>query len=133
VGFVVDKVALGQVFSEYFCFACQFSFHRLLHTHRLSFGAGTVGQIVADVPSELSLTPPQEIRKKKFTLSPVCAEDVSRRNFSSRKALDSYSDRISYQLPAIPIVRMIFLRVSRTWIVLRSGPRLPLFKSWPTP
>jgi hypothetical protein len=23
VGFVVDKVALGQVFSEYFCFPCQ--------------------------------------------------------------------------------------------------------------
>jgi hypothetical protein len=27
VGFVVDKVALGQVFSEYFSFPCQFSFH----------------------------------------------------------------------------------------------------------
>jgi hypothetical protein len=26
VGFVVDKVTLGQVFSEYFCFSCQFSF-----------------------------------------------------------------------------------------------------------
>jgi hypothetical protein len=30
VGFVVDKVALGQVFSEYFGFPCQSSFHRLL-------------------------------------------------------------------------------------------------------
>jgi hypothetical protein len=59
VGFVVDKVALGQVFSEYFGFPYQFSFHRLLHT-RLSSGAGTVGQILADVPSGLSLTPPQE-------------------------------------------------------------------------
>jgi hypothetical protein len=27
VGFVVDKVALGQVFSEYFGFLCQSSFH----------------------------------------------------------------------------------------------------------
>jgi hypothetical protein len=27
VGFVVDKVALGQVFSEYFSFPCQSSFH----------------------------------------------------------------------------------------------------------
>jgi hypothetical protein len=27
VGFVVDKVVLGQVFSEYFGFHCQFSFH----------------------------------------------------------------------------------------------------------
>jgi hypothetical protein len=61
VGFVVDKVALGQVFSEYFGFTCQFSFHRLLHTHHhLSSGTGIVGQLVADVPSGLSLTPPQE-------------------------------------------------------------------------
>jgi hypothetical protein len=27
VGFVVDKVALGQVFSEYFGFLCQSSFN----------------------------------------------------------------------------------------------------------
>jgi hypothetical protein len=64
VGFVVDKVALGQVFSEYFDFPCQCSFHRLLHTHHLSSGAGTIGQLVADVPSGLSLTPPQETKKK---------------------------------------------------------------------
>jgi hypothetical protein len=63
VGFVVDKVALVQVFSEYFGFPCQFSFHRLLHTH-LSSGAGTIGQLVADVPGGLSLTPPDEIIKE---------------------------------------------------------------------
>jgi hypothetical protein len=45
VEFVVDKVALGQVFSEYFGFPCQFSFHQLLHTHHhLLAGAGTIGQ-----------------------------------------------------------------------------------------
>jgi hypothetical protein len=45
VGFVVDKVALGRVFSEYLGFPCQFSFHRLLHTHHhLSSGTGTIGQ-----------------------------------------------------------------------------------------
>jgi hypothetical protein len=61
VGFVVGNVALGQVFSEYFGFPCQFSFHRLLHfRHHLSFGAGTLGQTMADVPSRLSLTPPEE-------------------------------------------------------------------------
>jgi hypothetical protein len=27
------KVALGQVFSEYFSFPCQFSFHQLHHNH----------------------------------------------------------------------------------------------------
>jgi hypothetical protein len=32
VGFVVDKAALWQVFSEYFGFPCQ-SFHRFLHQH----------------------------------------------------------------------------------------------------
>jgi hypothetical protein len=31
VGFVVDKVALGQVFSEYFGFPCQSSFQQLLY------------------------------------------------------------------------------------------------------
>jgi hypothetical protein len=46
VGFVVDKVALGQVFPEYFGFPCQFSFHQLLHNHpHLSSGACTIGQI----------------------------------------------------------------------------------------
>jgi hypothetical protein len=32
----VDKVALGRVFSEYFGFPCQFSFHLLFHTHQSS-------------------------------------------------------------------------------------------------
>jgi hypothetical protein len=33
VEFVVDKVALGQVFSEYFAFPYQLAFYRLLHNH----------------------------------------------------------------------------------------------------
>jgi hypothetical protein len=45
VGFVVDKVALGQVFSEYFGFPCQSLFHQFVHNHHhLSPGAGTIGQ-----------------------------------------------------------------------------------------
>jgi hypothetical protein len=69
VGFVVDKVALGQVFSEYFGFPCQFSFHRLFHIHHhLSSGAGTIDQLAADIPSGLSLTPPQETKKKKLIM-----------------------------------------------------------------
>jgi hypothetical protein len=45
VGFVMDKVGLMQVFSEYFGFPCQSSFHQLLHNHHLlSSGAGTIGQ-----------------------------------------------------------------------------------------
>jgi hypothetical protein len=65
VKFVVDKLALGQVFSEYFGVPWQ-SFHRILHTHHHpSSGAGTIGQIVADVTSGLSLTPPQQTPKTK--------------------------------------------------------------------
>jgi hypothetical protein len=33
VEFVVDNVALGQVFFEYFGFPCQLSFHQFLHHH----------------------------------------------------------------------------------------------------
>jgi hypothetical protein len=70
VGFVVDKMELERVFSEYFGVPCQFSLHRLLHTrHHLSSRAGTIGQLVADVPSGLSLTPPQET---KLTSYPIC-------------------------------------------------------------
>jgi hypothetical protein len=58
--------ALEQVFSEYFGFLCQFSLHWLLHTHNLSSVAGTIGQLVANVPSGLSLTPPQETERKAF-------------------------------------------------------------------
>jgi hypothetical protein len=35
VGFVVDKATLGQVFSEYFGFLFQFSFHQFHHNHHL--------------------------------------------------------------------------------------------------
>jgi hypothetical protein len=54
---VVDKVALGQVFFGYFGFLCQ-SFYRLLYIHHyLSSGSGTIGLIVADIATGLSLTP----------------------------------------------------------------------------
>jgi hypothetical protein len=62
----VDKVELGQVFSEYFGCPCQFSLHKLFQIH-LSSRAGTVGQIVANVPRGLSLTLPHEIKEKNYT------------------------------------------------------------------
>jgi hypothetical protein len=70
MGFAVDKVALRQIFSEYFGFPRQLSFHRTLHTHHhhhhhLSSGAGTVGQTVADVPSGLSLAPLKKLKKNR--------------------------------------------------------------------
>jgi hypothetical protein len=66
VRFVVDKVALGQVFFEYFGFHYLLLFQQLLQNrHHLSSGTGTIGQLLVDVPSGLSLTPPQETKKKK--------------------------------------------------------------------
>jgi hypothetical protein len=58
VGFMVDKEALGHVVSQYFCFPCKYLFHQMLHIH-LSFrnGAGTIAQLVADVPSGPSSNP----------------------------------------------------------------------------
>jgi hypothetical protein len=45
VEFVVDKVAMGQVFSEYFGLPCQSSFHQLLHNDpHPSSGVCTIGQ-----------------------------------------------------------------------------------------
>jgi septal ring factor EnvC (AmiA/AmiB activator) len=38
-------VELGQVFSGYFSFHCEYSFRQMLHSSRLSSGAHTVGQL----------------------------------------------------------------------------------------
>jgi hypothetical protein len=43
-------------------FPYQPSFHQMLHTH-ISAGIGTIGLLVAYVPSGLSLTPPHELKK----------------------------------------------------------------------
>jgi hypothetical protein len=59
VGFLVDKMVLGQVFSEYFGFPCQFLLHQFLHNHhhpRMIWGWYS-SPVVAAVPSGLSLTP----------------------------------------------------------------------------
>jgi hypothetical protein len=65
VGFVVDEVAPGQVFSEYFGFPCQSSFHQLLHNHpHLSSGVCKIGQRWPQYQG-LSPTP---TNKKKYPL-----------------------------------------------------------------
>jgi hypothetical protein len=69
VGFVVDKMALEQIFFEFFGFPHQLSFDKMLHI-RLSSGAGTINQLVTDVPSGLSTNPPNEIKKKILLLLP---------------------------------------------------------------
>jgi hypothetical protein len=105
VGFVVDKVALKQVFSEYFGFPCQFSFHRMLQIHHhLSSGAGTIGQLVADVPSGLSHPTPKKLNYNDLPLSssvtPGEYRDITfnKTPISSSKSLLTYQ---SWQLPYI--------------------------------
>jgi hypothetical protein len=61
----------GAGFLRVLRFPCQFSFHRLLHIHHLSTWAGRIRQLAADVPSGLSLTPPQETKKKTNLLNQV--------------------------------------------------------------
>jgi hypothetical protein len=55
-------------FSRVVWFPCQFSFHRLLHAHHYRPRVGTIGQTVADVPSELGLTLPHKIKHNIATL-----------------------------------------------------------------
>jgi hypothetical protein len=52
MGFVVDKVVLGRIFSEYFGFPYQSSFHQILHHHNHP------EQSVAAVPTGPSWIPP---------------------------------------------------------------------------
>jgi hypothetical protein len=85
MGYVVDKVAPGQVFSEYFGFPCQFSFHRLLHIHHPSSGAGTIGQLVADdVPSGLKSDPTRRNENKYFLMS--FNDDINQNSATFSKA-----------------------------------------------
>jgi hypothetical protein len=65
VGFVVDKVALGSVFSEYLGFPCQYSFHQILHSHN---HPGRYNRPdVADVPSGPSMdSTPHYVNLKKL-------------------------------------------------------------------
>jgi hypothetical protein len=67
VGFVVDKVALGQVFSEYFGFLYEVSFRQ--NAAYLSIIQGWFSKpIMVNVPSELSLNPANENKNyKKYT------------------------------------------------------------------
>jgi hypothetical protein len=96
VGFVVDKVALGQGFSEYFGFPCQFSFHRLLHTHHhLSSLAGTVGQLVDSVSPH-----PKKLERKKVRV-PWCHLELCQCMFEH--ALRSSHMRTAHSHISVPL------------------------------
>jgi hypothetical protein len=63
VGFVVDKVALGQVFSEYFGFPANPHSTNCSITIIIIIRGWYNRPTVATVPSGLSLTPPRETKK----------------------------------------------------------------------
>jgi hypothetical protein len=67
-GIFVDKVMLGQVFSEYFGLPRKFSFYQMLHTH-LSSGAGAMGQLVSCVPSGPILVPHHDDTNQKVNIT----------------------------------------------------------------
>jgi hypothetical protein len=85
--FVVDKVALGQVFSEYFGLPCQSSFHHLLQKSSSSIIWGLYNRPeVATVPRNLAgpgtwavprdLVPPPPIIKRNYVDFEVLAAVV---------------------------------------------------------
>jgi hypothetical protein len=57
VEFLVDIVALGQVFSKYLGYLCQLSSHQMLNFFHLSSEAGTKGCLWCVSAKGLSLTP----------------------------------------------------------------------------
>jgi hypothetical protein len=83
---MLDKVALGQVFSEYFGFSCQSSFHQLLHNHpHLSSGACTIGQ---EWPQYQGLSPTPPIKRITVLRLHLSEEiDDNRRNFNQDNLL----------------------------------------------
>jgi hypothetical protein len=98
VEFVVDKAAVGQVFSEYFSFLFH-SCYQLLHTHQHSSSrTGKIGTIVADVPSGFSLQ--LKVKKKVLPLS-------TRPHFTTQKLVALYKiihNFMSYIQKLIPWV-----------------------------
>jgi hypothetical protein len=46
-GFCGQQSGTGEIFSEYFCFPCQYAFHRLLHNHHHTWSDNKVGELIA--------------------------------------------------------------------------------------
>jgi hypothetical protein len=67
---MADKLALGEIFSEYeyFGLTSQFWSHRLFHIRHHVIRIWYIGQLVADVQGGLSLTPAQETKIKLWFL-----------------------------------------------------------------
>jgi hypothetical protein len=81
MGFVVDKVALGHVFSEYFGFSCQSSFRQFIHHHNHP----GLEQLVYWWP-QCQLDPPL-YQLKKIKTNTINIIGVSSSNFPTRNGL----------------------------------------------
>jgi hypothetical protein len=96
----MDKVTLGRVFSEYFGFPYQSSFHQLLHNHpHLSSGAGTIGQ---KWPQYKGLSPTPLAIKKIYYLD--IARDSFSTVFSNSTFMITFLSRIYYISYAVGIL-----------------------------
>jgi hypothetical protein len=87
MGFVVDKVALRQVFSEHFGFPCQSSIHQIFHHHNHP-GQATIGQSMASAPSGPIWTPPPTKQIKKWALQP----NQNTRILTTSQKIQAYDD-----------------------------------------
>jgi hypothetical protein len=72
VGFVVDKVALGQVFLWVLWFSPTISFHQCFIFIHASSGGWTMGPLVAAVPQRHSLTSSQQQQNKNNGMPSSC-------------------------------------------------------------
>jgi hypothetical protein len=85
VGFVVDKMASGQVFSEYFGFPCHPHFIPPTYPSSPSPGTGTIGQYMAAVPRGLPYRlhfPLTNLKKKEkkiidYAIPALCTDRIN--------------------------------------------------------
>jgi hypothetical protein len=82
VEFVVDKAALGQVFSEYFGFPLPLIPPTAPHSSSPTIRGWCSGLVVAEAPSGLCSTPPTE--KKRTTLRYILEVTKKHRGISPR-------------------------------------------------
>jgi hypothetical protein len=113
VGIVVDKAALGQVFSEYFAFPCQ-SFHPFLHHHNhpgLAHLAYWWPQCRGD-PIGLHPPPPPIYQIKKY----ICMAATSAEKwYTSRHTAAQFCMRFSFSVCISPWFHRQSPSISRTW------------------
>jgi hypothetical protein len=77
VGFVVDKMAPGQVFSEYFGFPCQPHFIPPTSPSSQTPGTGKIGKYMAAVPRGTSMDSTAHNSNKKRNYATACPQNIT--------------------------------------------------------